>query len=211
MIRVGQKFIEARKEKGLTLEEVARATKIRVSFLQALEKGDYKSLPSSAYIAGFVKNYAAFLGLPEKETVALFKREFDEREYLGVLPKGFEKHEEMNLSRFRLRQTSLIVSLIFIVLIGYIGFQYRFAFLNPPLEVTAPTEGQIVTQDVIVVGKTDANATIVINDSSVAVDQDGNFRKNVTLFPGKSIIKIKAANRFGKEAIIDRHVVVESD
>ncbi len=50
MITAGQKLYEERIRRGLTLEEIARATKIRSSFLSAIEKGEYKKLPSSAYI-----------------------------------------------------------------------------------------------------------------------------------------------------------------
>jgi cytoskeletal protein RodZ len=209
MIRIGQKLRDARTEKGLTLEEVSKATKIRVAFLEALEKGDYKNLPSSAYAHGFVKNYAEFLGLPQKETVALFKREFDEREYLGVLPKNFTDQDDITLSGFKFRQTSLIVVLIFIVLVGYLGFQYRYAFFNPPLDITSPKEGQTVSQDVTVIGKTDLNAIAVVNDNPTTVDQDGNFSKSVTLFPGKATIIVRVQNRFGKQTRLERHVNVQ--
>ena len=73
MVHVGEKLSEERIRRGLTLEEVAKATKIRASFLQAIEKGEYKKLPSGTYVHGFVRNYAKFLGLPEYEILSLFK------------------------------------------------------------------------------------------------------------------------------------------
>ena len=87
MTRVGEKLYEERIKKGYTLEEVSKATKIKVHFLQAIEKGDYKKLPSGTYAQGFVKNYAGFLKLPEHEMLALFKREYDE-EKLKVIHEG---------------------------------------------------------------------------------------------------------------------------
>jgi len=64
MVNVGEKLYEERVKKGHTLEEVSKATKIRASFLLAIEKGEYKKLPSGTYVHGFVRNYARFLGLP---------------------------------------------------------------------------------------------------------------------------------------------------
>ena len=52
MIRVGQLLRDERVRKRLTIEEVAKATKIRTNFLSAIEKGEYKKLPSSAYAQG---------------------------------------------------------------------------------------------------------------------------------------------------------------
>ena len=82
MIYVGEKLYEERVKKGYSLDEVSKATKIRSSFLLAIEKGEYKKLPSSTYVHGFVRNYARFLGLPEHEILALFKRQYDEDKFI---------------------------------------------------------------------------------------------------------------------------------
>ena len=81
MIRAGEKLREERLKKHLTLEEVSRATKIKESFLLAIEKGEYKKLPPATYAQGFVRNYAGFLGMPEQEILAIFRREYDEEEH----------------------------------------------------------------------------------------------------------------------------------
>jgi cytoskeleton protein RodZ len=57
-------FLEQRrKEKGLSLEEVEQATKIRKRYLDGLEREDYAVLPDGVYAQGFLKTYANFLGL----------------------------------------------------------------------------------------------------------------------------------------------------
>lgn len=211
MITAGQRLFEERIKRGLTLEEIAKATKIRSSFLSAIEKGEYKKLPSSAYISGFVKNYAEFLGLSQKEIVALFRREFNEREFLRVLPEGFSKSQDLPLAGIQFGQTAFAIGLIFIVLLMYILFQYRYALLAPPLNVDTPKEDTVVSKNLSVLGKTDSNATVYINDDAVAVDAEGNFKKNITLFPGKTTITITAKNRLGKQTKLERHVEVKSE
>lgn len=210
MVSVGKRLYEERIKKGLTLDEVAKATKIRSSFLSAIEKGEYSNLPSSAYIQGFVKNYAEFLGLPKKEFSALFRREFNEKEFLSVLPKGLATKNDIPLKRLRFGTTAVLVLLVFIMLSTYLLFQYRYSIINPPLEVYLPKENQVINQSVTINGKTDPNATVYINNDPVFLDSTGSFKKNIELFPGKRIIKIKSVNRFGKETVLDRHVDVKS-
>src|SRR4051794_15342821 len=49
--------------RGLTLTEVSDATKIRVRYLRALEAEDWDVMPAPAYARGFLRTYAAYLGL----------------------------------------------------------------------------------------------------------------------------------------------------
>jgi cytoskeletal protein RodZ len=208
MIRVGDRLKKERVAQGLTIEQVAKGTKIRPSFLAAIERGDYTKLPSSAYIQGFVKNYAEFLGLPKREYAALFRREFDEKEHVRVLPEGFGT-TDMPMRRFTLSPTVIFIVFIFLVLLGYAGFQYRYAIINPPLTIETPKENATVQQSVTVTGKTDHNAVVTVNDSPTIVDNGGNFSKKVSLFTGKTVITVKAQNRFGNQTQVERHVTVK--
>ncbi len=64
---IGQSLEKARNERGLTLEEVECATKIRKRYLVGLERGDYGELPGAVYARGFLKTYANYLGLDGEE------------------------------------------------------------------------------------------------------------------------------------------------
>jgi cytoskeletal protein RodZ len=200
MTKAGEKLQEARLEQGLTLEDVAKNTKIKIEFLRYIESGEYEKLPSVSYAHGFVRNYAEFLGLSEKEIMALFRREFDEDKAYRVLPKGFEKTEEFSISKFKLERTIFLIVIIFIVFMGYLLFQYRYAFLNPPLDIISPQNNTTTSSSTItVVGKTDANATVYINKDVTSVDQSGNFSKNINVFPGETVITVKVINKFSRE------------
>ncbi|MDP3987585.1 MAG: helix-turn-helix domain-containing protein [Candidatus Levybacteria bacterium] len=211
MVNVGQKLYEERVKKGLTLEEIEKAIKIKASFLSAIEKGEHKKLPSSAYAYGFVRNYAEFLGLPKNEILALFRREFDEEKVFKVLPEGLAKPSEFPIKRIKVQQAGVIIFFVFLAFLGYIIFQYRSAFINPGIEIFSPKESQVISsRQVGVYGKTDPNATIYVNDNSVSLDQDGVFKKNLDLFPGKTTITIKAVNRFGRETSVQRHIEIKT-
>jgi cytoskeletal protein RodZ len=74
---IGRTLERARKERGLSLEEVEQATKIRVRYLRALENENFDVLPA-VYMLGSLKTYARHLGLDE----AALTREFKHRQAL---------------------------------------------------------------------------------------------------------------------------------
>lgn len=208
MIRIGTKFRESRSKKGLTLEEISNATKIRKEFLEAIENGEYKKLPSSAYAMGFVRNYARFLGLDEKQSIAFFKREFDSEKTFEVLPK-FSAGSEISLKKFRLGWNPILLLSVIVFLALFIFFQYKDAIFSPSLHVISPKDGETITsQDFEVLGKSDPNSTVFVEDQPVSLDSEGNFKKIITVFPGKSSLSIRSENRFGRETEIIRQINV---
>ncbi len=210
MIHIGQRLREERQKRNLTLEDVAKETKIRHSFLLAIERGEYKKLPSSAYAQGFVQNYAEYLGMSKREVLALFRREFDEEKVYKVLPQGFAKTSDVSRFSFRIHHTAVIVLFLLLFLFGFILFQYRYALINPPLLVESPKDGIVVSgKEIVVKGRTDANATVTINGEAVTVLSDGTFAKRLSLFPGDTVVEIAAKHRLGKEATTLRRVTVQ--
>ena len=210
MIHAGERLREEREKKNLSLEEVSRATKIRPSFLTAIEKGDYNKLPSGTYAHGFVRNYAKYLGLRDNELLALFKREYDEEKYLKVLPEGLVRRGDFPIRKIIFNRTFKIIIVIFVALIAYLVFQFRAAIFNPSLDVLSPKENEVVnTLDIMVTGKTDPNSTIYINDEVASLDKKGNFTKTINVFPGTETITIKAVNNFNKTTIVERKIEVK--
>ncbi|CAN5515434.1 helix-turn-helix domain-containing protein [soil metagenome] len=62
-VRIGALLEKTRQDLGLTHEDVERVTKIRVRYLEAMERDDYDSLPGLVYSQGFLKTYANYLDL----------------------------------------------------------------------------------------------------------------------------------------------------
>lgn len=59
----GEIFAKRRKEMNLSLKEVENAISIRLNNLQAIEEGQLGKLISPVHAQGFIKQYAAFLGV----------------------------------------------------------------------------------------------------------------------------------------------------
>jgi len=69
MKSIGDIFKQRRKEMNLSLKEVENATSIRINYLQSIEEGEVQKLISPIYAQGFVKQYAAFIGIDGEKIV----------------------------------------------------------------------------------------------------------------------------------------------
>lgn len=58
-----------RTNKGLSLEDVAKITKIQQRILERLEAGKLEGLPAEVFVRGFVRSYARCVGLDETEAL----------------------------------------------------------------------------------------------------------------------------------------------
>ena len=210
MIKAGQKLYEERVRRGLSIEDVSQATKIRPSFISAIEKGEYGSLPSQSYAQGFVRSYIKFLDLPEEETMAVFRREFDAKKTFKVLPEGLAREQEFSVNRFKLKQTALVIGIFFLILLLYVLFQYRYAIINPPLNISYPKDNMTLSaQTIVVSGTTNPDSTVYVNNNPVAVSENGNFKKEIDVVPGENKIIIKSVNRFGRTTALTRVIKVQ--
>ncbi len=72
---VGSKLRETRKAKGLTLEEAAQSTHIRIHYLEAMERGDFGALPSRLQVKGFLRAYGGFLGVDAEALIESLDRD----------------------------------------------------------------------------------------------------------------------------------------
>jgi transcriptional regulator with XRE-family HTH domain len=73
----GRFLRQQREERGLSLDDVARATKINKATLHALEATDVQHLPATIYTRGFVKAYAREVGLDPEWTADEYLRSIE--------------------------------------------------------------------------------------------------------------------------------------
>ena len=71
---VGSYLREVRESRGIELEEASRVTRIGKNYLSAIEGEMFDKLPNPAYIKGFLRIYASYLGLSGNEIVALYDK-----------------------------------------------------------------------------------------------------------------------------------------
>ena len=74
-LSVGTILGRARQRQGIDLTQVEKATRISREHIVAIEENDIQSLPERAYVLGFIKTYATFLGLDAETCMRRFKDE----------------------------------------------------------------------------------------------------------------------------------------
>ena len=67
MMTVGEYLRKLREDKGLSLEQIAGETNIRLAYLQAIETDQLDQLPSLPQAKGFTRLYAAYLGVNSRD------------------------------------------------------------------------------------------------------------------------------------------------
>jgi flagellar biosynthesis protein FlhG len=70
---------KVRESRGVEIEEIAKATKISISHLKAIEADAFSELPALVYTRGFVQELAKYLKLDPAQVVKTYVRRL--REY----------------------------------------------------------------------------------------------------------------------------------
>ena len=79
---IGDLLRRERERQNLSIKDIEKATSIRALYIDAIEKGEYKTLPGEVYAKGFVRNYANYLELNANEIVNAFNEEMHPQEEL---------------------------------------------------------------------------------------------------------------------------------
>src|ERR1700681_5071304 len=72
----GERLRDARERRGISLRQIANATKISVGVLEALERNDISKLPGGIFGRAFVRNYAIEVGLDPEAVIQDFIAQF---------------------------------------------------------------------------------------------------------------------------------------
>ena len=70
---IGPSLREARIRRGIGLDRVEAATRIRTRYLEAIEDDRWDELPAEAYAKGFLRTYATYLELDPQQYLAAFR------------------------------------------------------------------------------------------------------------------------------------------
>lgn len=84
---IGDLLRKERERQNLSIKDIEKGTSIRALYIDAIEKGAYKTLPGEAYAKGFVRNYANYLGLDADMIINGFNEELHPQE---TLPDSME-------------------------------------------------------------------------------------------------------------------------
>jgi cytoskeletal protein RodZ len=209
MKTVGETLQSVRIKQGLSLEDVAKITKIKSEFLQAIEIGEFSQLPSPVAVQGFITSYAEVLGIEAKTVLSLLRRDYAVTRS-SVVPKHLaDPGQQKKRRKSNIRFGIVLAVLVLIMTLGYIGWSYIQLNKPPRLVVSSPKNGQTVKTTFVVKGWTASDAGLEIDTQPVSLTQDGEFAQEVTLTPGEHTITVVASNRKNQETIEQLFIRVE--
>ncbi len=91
MFEIGGSLREARLKRNLTPADVQKAIRIRDRYLQALEEERWELLPGDAYVKGFLRTYADYLGLDGNLYVDEYNNRYAHPEEPLLVPERFAR------------------------------------------------------------------------------------------------------------------------
>lgn len=77
--RIGDILRRVREHRGEDLVSISEYLCIRPNYLYALERSRYEELPADAYVIGFLRSYATYLGLDGRGAIDQYRREMSGR------------------------------------------------------------------------------------------------------------------------------------
>ena len=64
-----------RRNRGVSLEQIAESTKISIRSLEAIEQGEFRRLPGGIYNTSYIRQYAKAIDYDEAALLAYYHRE----------------------------------------------------------------------------------------------------------------------------------------
>lgn len=214
----GELLKQKRLEKGLDFKTIEKELKIKEKYLAMLEANRFQGFESQVQSKGFLKNYARFLGLNHEMVLALYRRDFENKDMKRKIEFKEETEPEVEvkeslivkklknttITKKTLQLSSVVIILIFISLLVFTTV--RKSFSKPsleiyyPFEISAPYDGKITYEqnEIVLKGRVDKGSSITVN--SVPLNLSTNYEFETSALPlqnNETDIVLKTENTLG--------------
>jgi cytoskeletal protein RodZ len=143
MTNFGAGFRKAREAAGLPLDKIAAETRISTRFLLAIESEDFHLLPGGVFNRGFVRAYAAYLGMDPEQAVTEYSRisstSDEPLEVLRNVERETSRRAERNLYPIIVGLLLLLVAVYYFINRGSSSKPVEGAVTNAVQEASIPT------------------------------------------------------------------------
>jgi len=191
---VGEILREARKEKGLTLEEISRETNIPKRYLEALEEDNFTVFASETYAMGFLSNFAEVLELDKDLLIAQFKRQKKIEEDSPI--EALVGNKTSDIKKFIVPAVAGVLTVLIILMTIIIarnrspksGLPRKFEFSAEELQKISDVKFKI--KDTLLLSKGNRIITIVFADLDKANNLTLKIDDNPYTVKGSGILTI---------------------
>jgi cytoskeletal protein RodZ len=143
MFEIGGSLREARLKRNLAPADVQKAIRIRDRYLQALEEERWELLPGDAYVKGFLRTYADYLGLDGNLYVEEYNSRFAQPDEPQLVPERFAR-SGTRFGGVGFLRPLIVVAVIVAIVAGLAAWQLsgsndKQAVPPPTTSTTTPT------------------------------------------------------------------------
>lgn len=181
---VGQYLRSKREELSLTLKEISKKTRIRVSYLQAIEAEDFDKIPGNVYIKGYVRQYCRALSIPEDEALDILREDI-KNYFKPPEPQPLEKEKKTI-------PLKILYPVAVIIIVALIGFYFNSKDKNTSLI----TQKQITTRNT-----TQNSQDRLVKNNITNIDNEDSSNTNIKIpsplgtaeadYAGKHILEVE--------------------
>jgi cytoskeletal protein RodZ len=156
-----------REKKGLTLDQVASITKLRVKIVEAIENETWGDLPPPVFVRGFIRSYAKVLGLDGTELLHLHER-------VAPLPTVTGKPVEVQHRSYKGR---FLLAVILVLILGFVAYLL--------VEYLSPSGEQLIEkkQAVLESGKEKRDAVLTADKAQGGGEKEPSPAQGTAAFP----------------------------
>ena len=148
---IGGRLRRAREQRGLSLHDAARLTKLSTSVLQAIERNDFESLPHGVYRKAYLRTLAGEVGLNPNEIAGEYDNQFAPAIAPPVADRNTVLHEEWVRQLTPPPRRSLVTLVSVVAAVAWFAWPRpveptvttpgRHIEIRTPLENSAPVSG----------------------------------------------------------------------
>ncbi|MEI6042202.1 MAG: hypothetical protein WCQ00_01385 [bacterium] len=102
---------------------------------------------------------------------------------------------------------NVLIVLAVCVIGSYAGFQSKKIISGPQITIQSPSTTSANNSAVDVKGIVKNVSVIMLNDRLIPIDEFGQFKEKVLLYPGYNVIKLEAKDKFGSHVTKELQVV----
>ena len=109
----------------------------------------------------------------------------------------------MNITRSRFARIVRMAATVLAVLVvvSYAGYRSLPYIRGPVIHVYQPLNGSSISSTTVtIIGKADRTNSLSLNDDPIQVDEAGNFKQSIIVFPGLNILSLDATDQFKRES-----------
>ena len=114
---IGNKLKKARKSRGLSLEDIKNKSKIKKSYLEALENDNFEKLPGEVYTKVYIRGYAKIVGIDPKKILSEYENQKNNDKNIKSNNKNESKKKSDGNQNSFLNKDKIFKGLLGIILI----------------------------------------------------------------------------------------------